>query len=162
MGTPTYTPLANTTATGYVSTVTFSSIAAGLYRDLVLVVNATELSGTFTVNFNGNSSTIWSMVRASGNGTSATSSSYSASDLLEPNSGLTEAGTNANFIVNIMDYAVTDKHKTVLTRSNIAGNYTNMSAGRFASTSAVSSIAVRCVGGSFYPGSTFALYGIAA
>lgn len=162
MATPTYTPLANVTVAGYASSITFSSINTSLYRDLVIVVNATEVNGSFAINFNDNASTIWSMVRASGNGSTASSSTYSASDLLEPNSGLTDAGTNATFLVNIMDYSTTDKHKTVLTRTNIPGNFTNMSAGRFASTSAVTKVALRIVGGSFYPGSTAALYGVAA
>jgi hypothetical protein len=58
-----------------------------------------------------------------------------------------------------MDYSVTDKQKTVLSRTNSSFG-TDITAGRWASTSAITSVTVYPSSGDFEIGSTFALYGI--
>jgi hypothetical protein len=63
-------------------------------------------------------------------------------------------------VIQFMDYAQTDKHKTVLMRTNRAGGGVSMIAGRWASTSAITSIVLAPDGGTFNTGSTFYLYGI--
>jgi hypothetical protein len=65
-----------------------------------------------------------------------------------------------------MDYSTTDKHKSVLVRENTAGSSTTLvvaKAGRWANTSAITSIYLFVSGGySFATGTTVALYGVVA
>ena len=164
MPTATYIALANTTATGGQSSITFSSIP-NTYRDLVLVVNGGRESGTAGVQlrFNSDTGANYSWVTASGNGTST----FSVTQAVE-GSGNTyyAAGYYGNFtttlehlgIHHIMDYSATDKHKTILSRANRAAFGLDMVAGRWANTNAITSIQV-ILGGAL-SGTTLALYGI--
>jgi hypothetical protein len=61
-----------------------------------------------------------------------------------------------------MDYSATDKHKTVLSRANNAANGVTAIAGRWASTSAITSIVLTFQSSSLATGSTVALYGVSA
>jgi hypothetical protein len=60
----------------------------------------------------------------------------------------------------VMDSSATDKHKTILQRSNRAGANVQAQAHRWANTSAVTSITALVPGGSFASSSKFYLYGI--
>jgi uncharacterized protein YfdQ (DUF2303 family) len=70
--------------------------------------------------------------------------------------------------VNILDYSATDKHKTLLIKSgntNTTGSFTtflNYQSGRWANTSAVTSVSLFTSADQFAAGSTFYLYGIEA
>jgi hypothetical protein len=62
-----------------------------------------------------------------------------------------------------MDYSATDKHKTVLARHNNSAGEVSMSAGRWASNTAINSISLKVLpSGSFNSGATFSLYGVIA
>ena len=62
-----------------------------------------------------------------------------------------------------MDYSATDKHKTMLSRGGSSSFGVGMNAGRWANTSAVTSVLVIGQSGlDFAAGSTFYLYGIEA
>lgn len=162
MPTSTYVALATTTLSGTDSQIDFSSIPA-TYRDLIVVVTG-ELDSANTpdvaLRLNADSSN-YSQVYMRGNGSTTSSGTYSAIYL---NSASTwSSGRRYNHIVQIMDYAQTDKHKTVLARGNWAGGDVNATASRWASTSAVNSVSVLVSGaGNFAIGSTFSLYGIEA
>ena len=163
MPTSTYVALATTTLASASSIVTFSSIPATPYRDLIVVVTG-ELDSANTpdiaLRLNADSSN-YSQVYMRGDGSTKSSGTYSAIYL---NSASTwSSGRLYNHIVQIMDYAQTDKHKTVLARGNWAGGDVNATASRWASTSAVNSVSVLVSGsGNFAIGSTFSLYGIEA
>jgi hypothetical protein len=152
-----YVSLATTTLSSATSSVTFGSIPA-TFKDLVLVIDATTLSGIRggIIQVNGSSSG-YSFVYANGDGSSATSASGTASAFSQT-AFLTTRSTN---IMHFMDYAATDKHKTALVRFGQAGLSTQMAAERWASTSAITSISVAITVTSFAAGSTFSLYGIA-
>lgn len=158
MPTATYIALANTTLTSATGTVTFSSIPA-TYRDLVIIANVPSLSGNVTtrdgyLTLNGSGGTSVYMYGAgSGSGVSATSSDIH----------LPFDNRHGVYIVNIMDYSATDKHKTILTRTGTGQNATFAIAGRWASTNAVTSVGLVSPDSAtktFAIGSTFALYGI--
>jgi hypothetical protein len=78
----------------------------------------------------------------------------------------TSSDSNTNngvLIFQVMDYSATDKHKTALSRTNIARNFVAAHANRWASTTAVTSINVFGNRGSnLAAGSTFNLYGVIA
>lgn len=158
MGTPTYTPLANITLGSSASSVTFSSIPA-TYRDLIVVGDYTGSTVALVLmEFNGSASgyTAVEMSGSSGGG-------VSSSTATNINFGAIYGSNKMTVISQIMDYSATDKHKTVLRRGNNAQqSELNAAAGRWASTSAITSISIATTGGTFSSGSTFALYGIEA
>jgi hypothetical protein len=158
MPTATYIALANTTLSSNTSTVTFSSIPA-TYRDLVVVINLVGLTGTPTtaggyVSLNGGSTaSVWMYGTGSGSGSGGTS----------PDITMPFENGHGSFIVNVMDYSATDKHKAVLIRGNTASVSTWAIVGRWGSTDAVTSVALNAPDSGadqFVSGSTFALYGI--
>lgn len=164
MPTPTYIALANTTLSSASGTVTFSSIPA-TYRDLVLVCNATTSRSAFNIDglvvrFNSDTAN-YSMVRMLAQNTGA--SSDTDTKIAGGFSG--NSASPAIALLHIMDYSVTDKHKTVLARYNTDASYVGgmvtAGAARWASTSAITTITVLPeVGPNFNSGSTFSLYGI--
>lgn len=164
MPTNTYTPLANITLSSSASSVTFSSISQA-YRDLILVVNGKVVSGSADayMRFNSDSGTNYSRVRMSGDGSSAVSAQASSDTQGYIDSyGYLDTNFSYATLVQIMDYPATDKHKTYLSRSNNAGLGVDALAGRWASTSAITSILVGLSTGSFATGTTMSLFGVAA
>lgn len=160
MPSATYIALASHTLGSTASTVTFGSIP-NTYRDLVAVINIRGLTGTPTarggyMSLNGAAaSTVYVL---SGGGTS--SSNTDGADAVVP-----FANGHGVFIVNIMDYSATDKHKTILTRASSPTVSTWFIGSRYPSTNAVTSITFHGPdNGSdqFAVGSTFTLYGIAS
>jgi hypothetical protein len=64
--------------------------------------------------------------------------------------------------MNIMDYSATDKHKTYIFRDNIASSLVVAQVGRWANTTAISTVALISSSSTFVVGTTVALYGIAS
>jgi hypothetical protein len=153
-------PIANTTLGSNTASVTFSSIV-GTYRDLVLVVQGTTTSGqNVTLQFNSDTGNNYSIVYMAG-GNGGQSTNFLTSTSMYANYYANWDTTQANIIANIMDYSTTDKHKTVLIRDNSTSTYTEAIAGRWANTSAITSIKV-AASTLFSTGTTFALYGVSA
>lgn len=155
------TPLANITTTGSVYNITFSSIS-GLYKDLILVM--TPKSGTgaeqweMTINNDGTSAN-YSSVYMRGTGSTASSATITT----RPAIRFAATGVlNGTAIAHIMDYSATDKHKTVLVRTDDANYGTEAHVGRWASTAAITSIKISSVNWAMAAGATFALYGVSA
>lgn len=162
MPTAQYVALANTTLASAASSVTFSSIS-GAYKDLMLVINAKHDSGNSGLKFRFNSDTgsNYSAVTIEGNGSSASYGYYDGGDYLSLNSNYNNINTDGGvYVLNIMDYVATNKHKAALCRGNSAGQETAATMGRWASTAALTSILCYLNAGSYATGSTFALYGV--
>ena len=155
----TYDLLDSTTLASSASSVTFSSISQD-YRDLVLVVSGNNATGdqTLRIQINGDTGSNYYSVRMNGSGSTATSNALSAQNNVQ----LGVFGTTqAVCITQIMDYSATDKHKTLLSRGDLAASSTRATAGRWANTSAITSIYV--YGSNSYNfAATFSLYGIAS
>lgn len=163
MPTPTYTPLANLTLSSSAASVTFSSISQA-YRDLVLVfVPTVDMPDGYNyvvrINLNSDSTaTNYSYVRMSGNGTAAATTA--ATNLTF--AGIANVNNKpTNHTINLMDYSATDKHKTMLIRSNNADYGTEAVSMRWANTAAVTSIKLYS-DQPYATGSSFSLYGIAS
>jgi hypothetical protein len=161
-GVSAYTALANVTLGSSAATVTFSSISQA-YRDLVLVIRPfiTAPGNSPQVRFNSDTGANYNVLFARGTGTGTASVAYTNLN----NTWITfvavdTAGSNA--ILNIMDYSATDKHKTMLSRSNAPEYGVDMMASRWASTAAINNVSVYCDGYSFSAGTTMALYGVSA
>lgn len=160
---PTYRPLANITLSSAASSVTFGSIPS-TYRDLIVISNFTSTSSSDGLigRFNSDSGSNYNYVRMWGEN----SSGFSSSSTSQTSSYLGDVPTT-NRMFNrwqIMDYSVTDKHKASLVThvydpASLSYNVF-VTANRWASTSAITSIVLDLNAGSFTSGSTFALYGI--
>lgn len=157
MPTKTYKALANITLSSAAASVTFGSIPS-TYRDLVLVINGTATSTGeqyFYLYFNNDTGANYSRVEMGGNGSSA--ASFSASNLIP----ITLRQGIGNHICQVMDYSATDKHKTVLYRNNQSDSLVIAGAGRWASTSVITSLKIQTYSSyNLASGTTFALYGI--
>lgn len=158
VGTSAYVPLANITLGSSAASVTFSSIS-GSYRDLVLVVTGTGPTNDIYYRMNSDSGNNYPYVIMYGTGSAASSGSGSTTQgIMHYN-----AGTSVfNIVANFMDYSATDKHKTVLSRSNQADGFVMSYGSRWANTAAVTTLLIGSISGNFATGSTFALYGIAS
>jgi hypothetical protein len=163
MATPTYTPLANITLGSSAASVTFSSISQA-YRDLVLVFNGST-TGTnvgLGLYFNTQIGADYPQVWMQGNGSTATSSSVTDYAIDITQAASISSTEQSAIIFNVFDYSATDKHKTSLVRSNNAGKATVAIAGRWAYTTAITSMTIYANGHPVSAGSTFALFGVAA
>jgi hypothetical protein len=163
MPTPTYTPLATVTLGTTASSVTFSSIPA-TYRDLVVVASGTLSTNNLDIILTINADTTagnYSRVAMS-----VTTSGTTASFTVEPRAitgwGYWGNDQVANSILQLMDYSATDKHKTLLTRSNRQSSGLDAIATRWANTSAITSVALSPTSSTFSSGCTFSLYGVIA
>lgn len=155
MATAAMTALQTITLGASASSVTFSSIPA-TYRDLALVVNGNSNEGqAISLYMNGDTGANYNTVLMYGNGTSAQSFTQTDARI-----GAVYAEPNT-VIAQIMDYSATDKHKTVLTRTNAAGTTTFATAYRWSNTAAVTSLNIAVLG-TFSSGCTFSLFGIAS
>jgi hypothetical protein len=152
-----YTVLGNTTLATASSSVTFSSIPSG-YKDLVLVLSVATTSGTTRadIQFNNDTGSNYSYVYMRGDGSA---SSSAATGETKTYAGLVLNGGQGVFVSEIMDYSATNKHKTMLTRSNPSNYGVWAFANRWANTSAINQIEL--LSGATYPaGSTFRLLGV--
>lgn len=159
-------PLANITLGSTASTVTFSSIGQG-YRDLMLVIGNLNSSGANTsmfVRFNSDTSASYSAVRMYGNGGSPGSYSSSGDTFISLTDNFSISSTSsANFVINIMDYSATNKHKSTLVRYATPNSGTEADAYRWANTSAITTILLTSFANpAWAAGTTFALYGVSA
>jgi hypothetical protein len=149
------TALATVTLQAATPTVTFSGIP-NTYRDLILVANFNGTTTGQTAYLNINGSFSGSMVGMRGNG-SAVASYTQASMFLSYAGGFTSTFETA--VANILDYAQTDKHKTILVRADNATSKAEAMANRWASLDPITSVGVSLGGGNIVAGSTFSLYG---
>ena len=161
----TYEPIAKETLGSSVQTVTFSSIAS-TYTDLVVIINSfASVASDMSMYFNADTGANYSRTTLWGNGSTAGSvrdTSVNSIYLTYYGTVRTDQGSSVQ-IVNIMNYANTTTHKTVLARANASVTGTDLTAGLWRSTSAVTSITFDLDSTrTFQTGSTFTLYGIKA
>lgn len=157
MPTPTYDLITSVTLASTSSEVVFSSIPQG-YRDLVFVYNGTVSGGAFArMRFNSDGGFNYGNIQMYGSGSAVSSSMPGNGDNIE----IAEFQPTHNLVISqIMDYSATDKHKTVLGRSNNASSNVQGKAGRWANTAAITSIQI--LASNMLSGSTLSLYGVIA
>jgi hypothetical protein len=152
------------------STVDFTSIA-GTYKHLQLRLitrnnRNSQLDGLY-MRFNSDSGTNYSdhFVRGDGANVDA-NADVSASYMLLGTVAASNAGANvfAGSVIDILDYADTNKYKTVralLGYDNNGNGYIGLFSGNWRSTTSITSITLGSTNGSgILANSTFALYGI--
>jgi hypothetical protein len=176
--TPPFTPTGSydflasyTVPSGGVSSVTFDGIPSTYSHLQIRAIGRggnADVQTTYTLRFNGDSSSSYSYHRLIGTGSSASSSGGGSSAEIYLYNGLggTSAGTNifGTSIWDILDYASTVKNKTVKYLGGIDNNGSGgigLGSGAWFNTSAVSSIRLATDGGSnITQFSQFSLYGV--
>ena len=162
MPTATYIPLANITLTTAAASVTFSSISQQ-YRDLIIVHNnfgTVNNDANSYFRFNSDTGSNYSRRYAFAEGASSTRVTGTDGGTTLPVFGArTTVGLS---ISQITDYSMTDRPKTILTRTDTGNHLVWMSAGRWASNSAITTILLHPSSGNFAAGFTAAIYGIAS
>lgn len=159
MPTETYVPLATITLGSSASSITFSSIPAET-GDLILVINGgASAGGAVPMQFNADSASS-NYYNTYGYGYST--NSKDASSQQNNNFLFFEPGQNIG-IVQVFDYASTNKTKHCLIRINRGGTAgVWMMSGKWNSTSAINSISFSPASGVLSSGMTASLYRIEA
>ena len=155
----TYTPIASQTLSSATSSVTFTSIPQG-YTDLVLVIAGNNSSSTYSpyIQFNGDTSTNYSITNLYGTGSAAASARASSTATAYFGS---LGATQGNAIVQIQNYSNATTYKTALIRINDAGFRVYASVMLWRSTAAITSVNIFNESpGTFASGTTFSIYGI--
>jgi hypothetical protein len=160
MPTPTYDKIATQTVSGFATNITFSSIP-GTYRDLILVCQGiTDTTTQAWIRFNNNSSNIYNFTNASAIAGGTYSAFALATQFRFANRVEFSASERVIAIIQILDYAQTDKHKVVLSRTS-RNDGSELQTSRYESTSAISSILIdQEASSTFSDGSVFTLYGL--
>jgi ABC-type transporter Mla MlaB component len=158
----TYTPIATTTASGSVTSITFSSIS-GSYTDLVVVFNgnsttAGSSANSIRVSVNGDTGTNFSYTFLAGDGSSASSGRGSNQTYWDVQD-IAQASSTGMAILYFMNYANTTTFKTMISRSSVTSVQTLTAVNLWRSTSAITSIKLDA-NRTITSGSTFTLYGI--
>jgi hypothetical protein len=155
MATPTHTLIDSTTLATSASSVTFSGISGTGKGDLVLVVDGSASADSLAfIEFNGDTTDAnYFFVYALGDGSSTASGSGDAFPLMPFNTS-----TRSQAIVQVSDFAASDKHKTSLVRDSESGGVVVMRAVRWANTSPITSLKFKTGSGNFAIGSTFHLF----
>jgi hypothetical protein len=157
-----------TVGAGGASSISFTSIPS-TYTHLqirCLSKDSRSFSNTaFSIQFNGDTGTNYNEHGLTGDGSSATA--YATANASNIGIGNSSGGSNANIfgaqIVDILDYANTNKFKTVRTLGGHDQNgsgYLGLFSGAWRSTSAITSITIIPLVANVQQYSSFALYGI--
>jgi hypothetical protein len=142
------------------STITFSSIPATYTHLQIRCLHQNASSSNLAIRLNGDTTGNYAWHQLYGDGSSAGASGYTQDPY---GLGTYLYGNWGCSIIDFLDYANTNKYKTVRniggTDSNGAG-YVGMQSTLWRSTSAINNIVLLTTGGSFMQYSHFALYGI--
>ena len=155
----TYSQIATNTLGSSTATITFSNIPQ-TYTNLVIIGSGTAGSSvSFTLQFNGDTGSNYSVTFLYGDGSSAVSGRASSQTSI---SGMGRLSTvESSSIINIRNYSNTTTNKTVIGRGGAANSLTIASVGLWRSTAAISSVLLRLEGGgNMSAGTTLTLYGI--
>ena len=152
-----------TVGSGGVSSVTFNSFSG--YTHLQIRFIAQNSGGTYVPNltFNGDTGTNYSYHRLGSYGSgvfadAGTSQTSMQMGLIGSTSNVFSGG-----IIDILDYANTNKYKTVKSLGGFdenGGGFVLITSGNWRSTSAVTSLTLTSSGFNFTQYSSFALYGV--
>ena len=168
-----YESIATVTVSSPVATITFSSIPATYTHLQIRGINRLSSAGTGTLStimqFNSDTGSNYTSSHVLfGNGTSASAAASGTSQtsmvmVNTPKDGNT-ASAFGNFVCDILDYANTNKYKTIRCLGGYDGNDSNgivtFRSSAWMNTNAVTSITLAPSNDNFVQYSQFALYGI--
>lgn len=157
-----------TVGVGGALSITFSSIPSTYTHLQIRGINKDTGVGSgfqvLGVQFNGDTGSNYSLHRLTGNGTAAAAGAGSnTTTFYTGTTVLNTANTYGGFILDILDYANTNKYKTARSLDGSDGNGSgeiSLRSGSWRSTSAITSITLTTTGTLIAQYSSFALYGI--
>lgn len=164
-------PIATVSGTGSSGTITFSSIPQNYEHLQIRFMVFSNVDGSNVgIQFNGDTGNNYSQHQLYGGTYPTTAAKGANANTSQPKgwAGSYDAGTRGSYptvgIIDILDYANTNKYKTM---KALVGTDTNGTANQeitldsslWMNTAAINSVALS-IGGNFTTASTFALYGI--
>ena len=157
-----YESIASVNGTGASNTITFSSIPATYKHLQIRGILVGTASDTVSVSYNiDTTATNYYYHRLQGTGSAANAAAGNIRRLFD------SAGSGSNylaFVVDILDYANTNKYKTTRSLSGYDANGSgviDLESNLWSNTAAISTIALNLTGGVYFStASSFALYGI--
>ena len=153
-----------TVGAGGSATVTFSSIPSTYKHLQIRCFGRVQFDGNLIMRLNNDTGANYSWHQVYGTGAVAGASSGASSSLIYLGSEVSTANIFGVSIVDILDYADTNKYKTIRSLDGYDANgsgVVDLASGSWRSTSAVSSIQFTAASsGNFQQYSSFALYGI--
>ena len=157
-----YESIASVNGTGASNTITFSSIPATYKHLQIRGILVGTASDTVSVSYNSDTTaTNYYYHRLQGTGSAANAAAGNIRRLFD------SAGSGSNylaFVVDILDYANTNKYKTTRSLSGYDANGSgviDLESNLWSNTAAISTIAFNLTGGVYFStASSFALYGI--
>jgi len=160
---PTYTPIATQTVSGSTTTTVSFTFIPQTYTDLILICNASTVSGNYDIGlqFNSDTSGSYSFTYIRGNG-SVTSSSRSVGQVFAWTDWAGYTTTIGQTITHINNYSNSTTYKTVLSHYGNLGSAVDSVVSLWRNTAAITRIDATMSGGFFASGSTVTLYGILA
>ena len=162
-----YESIATTTLNATASSITISSIPSTYTHLQIRVIGSMSASGAddLRMRVNGDTGSTYSTHFVVGNGTTAPAGAYSTttSMLVGANAMPTATNTYGVAIIDVLDYANTNKYKTMraLTGNDTnGGGYVALSSGLWQSTSAITSLTFYPNASTFTANTQIALYGV--
>jgi hypothetical protein len=160
-----YESIATVTGTGLASTLSFTSIPSTYTHLQIRGINNDAVGYSINMTFNSDTSANYTVHQLYGNGTTA--SAFGAANfnyIFAGVAGFSSTTQVAPMIVDILDYANTNKYKTCRMLTGYDSNgattgYIEFNSGLWRSTSAITRIDLTLTG-LFSTTATFALYGI--
>jgi hypothetical protein len=138
--------------------VTLSSIPSTYLHLQARLITRGGTSGNLRINSDtGNN---YTRHYSEGNGSAAIAGGSGSQPYIDIVGNTTTASLFSVNIIDFLDYASTNKLKTVRNLNGVAGSYAGISSGLWTNTAAITSITFTSAGGNYAQYSTFALYGI--
>jgi hypothetical protein len=161
--------IATTTLSTTAASITFSSIPATYthlqIRMIARDTRAVTLEG-FVVQFNSDTAGNYSDHSVYGDGSSAAAYANTSATFMSPYA-IASANATANVfgvsVIDILDYANTNKYKTIRALTGVDNNGSGavgLASGNWRNTAAITSVTVGAQVGTWVANSSFALYGI--
>jgi hypothetical protein len=161
-----YDSLASVTLSATTASITFAGIPSGYKHLQIRFIARGAGGGGILTTFNSDTASNYSYHSLTGDGASATANSgaTTANILIVRNGGIqTAASTFSAGVIDVLDYADTNKYKTLRTLNggdaNGSGNI-QLESGNWRSSVAITSTTLTHNGSGFAANSYFALYGV--
>jgi hypothetical protein len=166
-----YESIATTTLGGTTATITFSSIPATYTHLQIRIMSRSTRSQTgdyIAMQFNADTGSNYAYHGLDGNGSAASAFGLATQTFMDVERAAAATATASVFgvsVVDILDYANTNKYKTMRSLGGFDNNgdgSITLTSGLWQNSNAVTSITLKAQGGtsSFVQYSSFALYGI--
>lgn len=162
--------IASQTLNSSAANVTFSSIPSSIsglaLRDLVIIANFTSNSAAQLAMRVNTNDPFGRGVFLLGNGSNAVTNNITGGSLPLTGDVFSNVNDRCQVRIDLLDYTQTNRHKSLITRLDIAtGSFpgTSLAGAVFETTAAITSVRLEFGGGqTFQSGSTFNLFGVSA